>query len=114
MTPNLPVLCILDGWVNVMKRAQTHLLWRRRRTLIDNGDLPQRDAYHSRARVGLPTGQMGNSELGIPILVQGVVAMDWGQIDLAIEDGHFMKRGAHQLYKGSKYRRYGACHGGFV
>ena len=38
--------------------------------------------------VGLPTGQMGNSEVGHTNIGAGrVVAMDLGQIDLAIEDG---------------------------
>lgn len=40
--------------------------------------------------VGLPTGQMGNSEVGHTNIGAGrVVAMDLGQIDLAIEDGSY-------------------------
>jgi 2,3-bisphosphoglycerate-independent phosphoglycerate mutase len=40
--------------------------------------------------VGLPTGQMGNSEVGHTNIGAGrVVAMDLGQIDLAIEEGSF-------------------------
>jgi len=40
--------------------------------------------------VGLPTGQMGNSEVGHTNIGAGrVVAMDLGQIDLAIEAGSF-------------------------
>ncbi|MFN3578377.1 MAG: 2,3-bisphosphoglycerate-independent phosphoglycerate mutase, partial [Tabrizicola sp.] len=40
--------------------------------------------------VGLPTGQMGNSEVGHTNIGAGrVVAMDLGAIDLAIEDGSF-------------------------
>mgnify|MGYP000197492472 CR=1 FL=1 len=40
--------------------------------------------------VGLPSGQMGNSEVGHTNIGAGrVVAMDLGQIDLAIEDGSF-------------------------
>jgi 2,3-bisphosphoglycerate-independent phosphoglycerate mutase len=40
--------------------------------------------------VGLPTGQMGNSEVGHTNIGAGrVVAMDLGQIDLAVEDGSF-------------------------
>ncbi len=42
--------------------------------------------------VGLPSGQMGNSEVGHTNIGAGrVVAMDLGQIDLAIEDGSFAK-----------------------
>ncbi len=40
--------------------------------------------------VGLPKGQMGNSEVGHTNIGAGrVVAMDLGQIDLAVEDGTF-------------------------
>ena len=42
---------------------------------------------------GLPTGQMGNSEVGHTNIGAGrVVAMDLGQIDLAIEDGTFRRQ----------------------
>ncbi|MDP0612639.1 2,3-bisphosphoglycerate-independent phosphoglycerate mutase, partial [Klebsiella pneumoniae] len=42
--------------------------------------------------VGLPRGQMGNSEVGHTNIGAGrVVAMDLGQIDLAIEDGSFFE-----------------------
>ena len=45
--------------------------------------------------VGLPTGQMGNSEVGHTNIGAGrVVAMDLGQIDLAIEDGSFYDNAA--------------------
>ena len=45
--------------------------------------------------VGLPTGQMGNSEVGHTNIGAGrVVAMDLGQIDLAIEDGSFFTNAA--------------------
>jgi len=45
--------------------------------------------------VGLPKGQMGNSEVGHTNIGAGrVVAMDLGQIDLAIEDGSFFKEQA--------------------
>ena len=49
--------------------------------------------------VGLPTGQMGNSEVGHTNIGAGrVVAMDLGAIDLAIEDGSFaQQRGAAGL-----------------
>lgn len=44
--------------------------------------------------VGLPDGQMGNSEVGHTNIGAGrVVAMDLGQIDLAVEDGSFATNG---------------------
>jgi len=85
------VLCILDGWG---LRAETHgnavalaatphfdriMATCPHATLITHGP----DA-------GLPRGQMGNSEVGHTNIGAGrVVAMDLGQIDLAVEDGSF-------------------------
>lgn len=91
-TPPRPVvLCILDGWGlspategNAIALARTPHFDRvmatcPTATLVTHG----RDA-------GLPTGQMGNSEVGHTNIGAGrVVAMDLGQIDLAIEDGSF-------------------------
>jgi 2,3-bisphosphoglycerate-independent phosphoglycerate mutase len=90
-TPKPVVLCILDGWglsddtkANAPFLAQTPTFDRLmaecpNNTLITHG----RD-------VGLPTGQMGNSEVGHTNIGAGrVVAMDLGQIDLAIEEGSF-------------------------
>ncbi|MDT8858049.1 2,3-bisphosphoglycerate-independent phosphoglycerate mutase [Paracoccaceae bacterium Fryx2] len=92
MTPPKPVvLCILDGWglredrtANAPALADTphfDAIWSTcpHATLITHG----RD-------VGLPTGQMGNSEVGHTNIGAGrVVAMDLGAIDMAIEDGSF-------------------------
>lgn len=90
-TPKPVVLCILDGWgyredptANAPALAQTPTFDRIMATcphnlLITHGP-----------DVGLPTGQMGNSEVGHTNIGAGrVVAMDLGQIDLAIEDGSF-------------------------
>ena len=85
------VLCILDGWglspdtvANAPHLAHTPAFdaaWATcpHATLITHGP-----------DVGLPRGQMGNSEVGHTNIGAGrVVAMDLGQIDLAIEDGSF-------------------------
>ena len=85
------VLCILDGWGlsdtsegNAVARANT-----------PNYDRVMRDCPNARLithgpDAGLPSGQMGNSEVGHTNIGAGrVVAMDLGQIDLAIEDGSF-------------------------
>ena len=91
--PKPVVLCILDGWGLRAEREgnaplQAHtphfdkIMQGPHAQLITHG----RDA-------GLPTGQMGNSEVGHTNIGAGrVVAMDLGQIDLSIEDGSF----AHQ------------------
>ncbi len=92
-TPKPVVLCILDGWgmredmtANAPAQAHTptfdHIMETcPHATLITHGP----DA-------GLPSGQMGNSEVGHTNIGAGrVVAMDLGQIDLAIEDGSFVQ-----------------------
>ena len=97
MSEHTPVvLCILDGWGqrdafegnapliattpnfnNIMAHGATS-------TLTTHG-----------ADVGLPEGQMGNSEVGHTNLGAGrVVSMDLGQIDLEIENGSFFKKKA--------------------
>jgi 2,3-bisphosphoglycerate-independent phosphoglycerate mutase len=89
--PKPVVLCILDGWgigpdPKVSAPAQAHVptfnrLWR---------DCPHETLVTFGPDVGLPTGQMGNSEVGHTNIGAGrVVAMDLGQIDLAIEEGTF-------------------------
>ncbi len=85
------ILCILDGWGlrdategNAVALAQT-----------PNFDRLMAGCPHARlvthgSDAGLPRGQMGNSEVGHTNIGAGrVVAMDLGQIDLAIEDGSF-------------------------
>lgn len=94
--PKPVVLCILDGWGvsgqvdgNAPRLAHTphfdHLLATcPNATLVTHGP-----------DVGLPKGQMGNSEVGHTNIGAGrVVAMDLGQIDLAIEDGSFFENAA--------------------
>lgn len=93
--PKPVVLCILDGWGlregaegNAPKLAHTPhfdaIMQGPHAKLLTHGN----DA-------GLPTGQMGNSEVGHTNIGAGrVVAMDLGQIDLAIEDGSFFRNAA--------------------
>jgi 2,3-bisphosphoglycerate-independent phosphoglycerate mutase len=83
------VLCILDGWGhresredNAIRQARTPVLDRLRETcahaLIDASELA----------VGLPSGQMGNSEVGHMNLGAGrVVLQDLPRIDRAIGEG---------------------------
>jgi 2,3-bisphosphoglycerate-independent phosphoglycerate mutase len=97
MTPPKPVvLCILDGWGYREDRADNapalantpnfDRIWQTcpHNLLITHGP-----------DVGLPTGQMGNSEVGHTNIGAGrVVAMDLGAIDLAIEEGSFQQNPA--------------------
>ena len=89
--PKPVVLCILDGWgigtnpaVSAPALANVpHFndLW---------ATCPHATLTTFGPEVGLPTGQMGNSEVGHTNIGAGrVVAMDLGAIDLAIEDGSF-------------------------
>lgn len=94
------VLCILDGWglsetpeTSAPDQAQTPHMDRLfatcpHATLITHGP-----------DVGLPKGQMGNSEVGHMNIGAGrVVAMDLGQIDLAIEEGRFAQEASLQAW----------------
>ena len=94
--PKPVVLCILDGWgLSKTESGNAPALadvpnFRRlmatcpHATLVTHGP-----------DVGLPRGQMGNSEVGHTNIGAGrVVAMDLGAIDLAIEDGSFAKNEA--------------------
>lgn len=89
--PKPVVLCILDGWgigpdpaVSAPAQAQVpafNRLW---------ATCPHATLTTFGPDVGLPRGQMGNSEVGHTNIGAGrVVAMDLGQIDLAIEEGSF-------------------------
>ncbi len=89
--PKPVVLCILDGWglsddtkANAPYLANTPTF----DALMAEG--PHAQLITHGPDVGLPSGQMGNSEVGHTNIGAGrVVAMDLGQIDLAIEDGSF-------------------------
>ncbi|MEM1129041.1 MAG: 2,3-bisphosphoglycerate-independent phosphoglycerate mutase [Pseudomonadota bacterium] len=89
--PKPVVLCILDGWglradktANAPAQANTPTFDR------IMAECPHAQLITHGPDAGLPTGQMGNSEVGHTNIGAGrVVAMDLGQIDLAIEDGSF-------------------------
>jgi 2,3-bisphosphoglycerate-independent phosphoglycerate mutase len=85
------VLTILDGWGF---RAATHgnAIALARKPVYDGllRDFPNTLLHASDHFVGLPDGQMGNSEVGHLNLGAGrIVRMDMTRIDLAIADGSF-------------------------
>ena len=94
--PKPVVLCILDGWgarddsaANAPILARTPHFDR----IFSEGAHAQLITHGP--DVGLPSGQMGNSEVGHTNIGAGrVVAMDLGQIDLAIEDGSLAENAA--------------------
>jgi len=95
-TPKPVILCILDGWglrastaANAPALANTPTFDQLMATC------PNATLITHGPDVGLPKGQMGNSEVGHTNIGAGrVVAMDLGQIDLAIEDGSFFENPA--------------------
>jgi 2,3-bisphosphoglycerate-independent phosphoglycerate mutase len=94
LTTHLPlVLVILDGWGyredphhNAIKAAQTPVLdelW---------NNYPHALISGSGAGVGLPNGQMGNSEVGhLNIGAGRIIHQEFTRIDNAIEDGSFFQ-----------------------
>ena len=94
--PKPVVLCILDGWglsadteFNAVAQANTPAFDRLMR------DFPNATLSASGEAVGLPEGQMGNSEVGHTNIGAGrVVWMDLPKINNAILDGSFAKNPA--------------------
>jgi 2,3-bisphosphoglycerate-independent phosphoglycerate mutase len=94
--PRPAVLCILDGWGwrpetqdNAIAAAKTPNYARML------SDCPHALLATSGRAVGLPAGQMGNSEVGHMNIGSGrIVAQDLPRIDVAIEDGTFASRPA--------------------
>lgn len=89
--PKPVVLCILDGWGKRADRfANAPALANVPNFNRIISTCPQAQLITHGPDVGLPTGQMGNSEVGHTNIGAGrVVAMDLGAIDLAIEAGTF-------------------------
>ncbi|MGR3467407.1 MAG: 2,3-bisphosphoglycerate-independent phosphoglycerate mutase [Shimia sp.] len=110
--PKPVVLCILDGWGDSDTRdgnapAQAHTPNFDR--IRSEGPAGQLITHGPDA--GLPTGQMGNSEVGHTNIGAGrVVAMDLGQIDLAIEDGSFFENTALQDFGNALSETGGTAH----
>ncbi|KAB2886589.1 MAG: 2,3-bisphosphoglycerate-independent phosphoglycerate mutase [Albidovulum sp.] len=111
-TPKPVVLCILDGWGlnpatrgNAVALADTPVFDR----II--AACPHAQLVTHGPDVGLPTGQMGNSEVGHTNIGAGrVVAMDLGQIDLAIEDRSFFSNAAITAFVQSLKASGGTAH----
>jgi 2,3-bisphosphoglycerate-independent phosphoglycerate mutase len=110
--PRPVVLCILDGWGerndgedNAIERAKTpvwHELMRR---------WPHAQLEASEHYVGLPDGQMGNSEVGHTNLGAGrVVMQDLPRIDKALADNQVAGLPAMQEFIGKLKASGGAAH----
>ncbi len=110
--PKPTVLCILDGWGH---RPQTD------HNAIEQANTPawhaiMRDCPHalidaSELHVGLPEGQMGNSEVGHMNLGAGrVVMQDLPRIDLAIANGELARNPLLHDFIGKLKQSGGTCH----
>lgn len=95
-TPKPVVLCILDGWgARADRLGNAPLLAETPNFDRIMATCPNSTLITHGHDVGLPAGQMGNSEVGHTNIGAGrVVAMDLGAIDLAIEDGSFFRNAA--------------------
>lgn len=110
--PKPVILCILDGWGLRVERANNAP------ALADTptfdrlmATCPNATLKTSGRDVGLPDGQMGNSEVGHMNIGAGrVVSMDLGKIDLAIEDGSFATNPALVAFAGKLKASGGAAH----
>lgn len=110
--PRPVVLCVLDGWGyreeaadNAIAQAETPVwdaLWRRWPHGVLDG---------SGTEVGLPAGQMGNSEVGHMNLGAGrVVMQDLPRIDAAVADGSIADRPALKALIEALKKSGGTCH----
>ncbi len=110
--PKPVLLCILDGWGhndsaenNAIAQANT-----------PNWDAMTRDYPHSlvdasAGAVGLPDGQMGNSEVGHTNIGAGrVVLQDYPKIDKAIADGSLANHSRLNDYIAKLKAANGTCH----
>jgi len=106
------VLCILDGWGiapagpdNAILSARTPV-WH---SMIDHG--PSTTLETSGEAVGLPCGQMGNSEVGHLTMGAGrIVMQDLPRIDNAIADGSLARLPLLDSFVAALKKSGGRCH----
>ncbi len=110
--PKPVALCILDGWgLRPGEKANAPVLARTPTFDRLMATCPSAQLTTHGPDVGLPTGQMGNSEVGHTNIGAGrVVAMDLGQIDLSIEDGSFDTKPAQSDFIETLKRTGGTAH----
>ncbi|MBT3906233.1 MAG: 2,3-bisphosphoglycerate-independent phosphoglycerate mutase [Rhodospirillaceae bacterium] len=110
--PKPVVLCILDGWGDRAAAADNAVSlgktpnWDR---MV--AELPRAQLLTSGDEVGLPDGQMGNSEVGHTNLGAGrVVLQDLPKIDQAVADGSLAKKAPLQDLITKLKNSGGTCH----
>jgi len=110
--PKPLLLCILDGWGYRAEKTDNALaqatlpVWNRFWSTY-----PHALVETSGRDVGLPQGQMGNSEVGHMNIGGGrVMSQDLPRIDAAIEDGSFFQNAALKKFIADLQESGGTCH----
>ncbi len=110
--PRPVVLCILDGWGEASP-ADDNAIARARKPNWDRlmASSPHALIDASELHVGLPRGQMGNSEVGHMNIGAGrVVMQDLPRIDRAIASGEFARNPRLRAFIEALKASRGACH----
>ena len=111
--PKPVVLCILDGWGHRAEPAEDNAILKARTPHLDRlaKVAPVSFLDASELHVGLPKGQMGNSEVGHMNLGAGrVVMQDLPRIDQAVEDGSLAAMAPLTRFIGRLKASGGICH----
>jgi 2,3-bisphosphoglycerate-independent phosphoglycerate mutase len=110
--PRPVILCVLDGWGERADRADNGILlartpnWQRICSASPHALLQASEHY-----VGLPDGQMGNSEVGHMNIGAGrVVLQDLPRIDRAIADGSLAENPRLAAFAAALARSHGTVH----
>jgi 2,3-bisphosphoglycerate-independent phosphoglycerate mutase len=110
--PRPVILCVLDGWGERAERDNNAIAlarmpnWNR---LVASVPKARLDA--SAEEVGLPAGQMGNSEVGHMNLGAGrIVTQDLPRIDQAVKSGTLAKNPALKDFTAALKQSGGVCH----
>ena len=107
------VLCVLDGWGHREPLTADNAVGNARTPNLDRmaKASPRNILDASELHVGLPTGQMGNSEVGHTNLGAGrVVMQDLPRVDLAIADGSLKTNGNLRGFIAKLKASGGTCH----
>jgi len=110
--PRPVILCILDGWGH-REAAEDNAIRLARTPVFDRlwAEAPHGLLLTSAGDVGLPEGQMGNSEVGHQNLGAGrVVMQDLPRIDAAIADGSLARNPALAGFVERLKASRGTCH----
>jgi 2,3-bisphosphoglycerate-independent phosphoglycerate mutase len=111
--PRPVVLCVLDGWGHRDEAAADDAIRAARTPELDRilAHAPQSFLDASALEVGLPEGQMGNSEVGHMNLGAGrVVMQELPRIDAAVADGSIARLPALQDLIARLGQSRGTCH----